>query len=100
MSKRVSPQVVRNVVRDGSPPPREAGARRPRTPSYLVRRRGVHYFQVRPPKGLVACQGVLPPMRVRLGVLPRRDAQRRALTLGALAHDVFDAWRRHMEVQT
>jgi len=37
---------------------------------------------------------------MRLGVLPRRRAQRRALTLGALAHDVFEAWRRHMEMQT
>jgi hypothetical protein len=63
-----------------------------------VRRRGVFFFQVRPPKALAAFRIQLDPIRVRLGVLARREAQRRALTLGALAHDAFDAWRRHMEM--
>jgi hypothetical protein len=60
----------------------------------------VYFFQVRPPKALAAFRFPLDPIRVRLGVLARRKAQRRALTLGALAHDVFDDWRRHMELQT
>jgi hypothetical protein len=80
MAKRVVRDVVHNVVRDGK---RHAGdngrghaaiIRRARAPAYLVCRRGVYFFQIRVPDALVPCR-VVPPIRVRLGRLPRREAQ-------------------------
>lgn len=111
MAKRVSRDVVHNVVRqpasrkgagpnNGRRRGQDATIGRGRAPSYLVCRRSVYFFQVRPPKVLAAFQLQLDPIRVRLGVLTRREAQRRAQTLGALAHDLFHHWRLYMEAQT
>jgi hypothetical protein len=64
----------------------------------LVCRRGVYFFQIRVPDGLVPC-GVMPPIRVRLGRLPRREAQRLALRLHVDAADAFAQRRWQMRQQ-
>lgn len=95
---------ILDVVHDGG---RRAGDRRrghgatirpARAPSYLVCRRGVYFFQIRVPDGLVPC-GVMPPIRVRLGRLPRREAQRLALRLHVDAADAFAQRRWQMRQQ-
>lgn len=85
MAKRVVLDVVHNVVRDG--------ARTSRAPSYLVYRRSVYFFQYRLPKDLEPCLGVRPPVRVRLGEITRREAQRRAALLGISAQSAVEHWR-------
>jgi hypothetical protein len=95
VAKRVSPEVVRKVVHDG-------GVKRPtsrprRGPSYLVRRLSTYFFQIRPPRDLAASGHPCAPIRVRLGVLPKREAQRRAAWLGTLAQAAFGKWRGHLE---
>lgn len=58
---------------------------------------GIHsFFQIRVPKALVACRNV-PPLKVRLGVLGRREAQRRAEELAVLARRLFAERRVVME---
>jgi hypothetical protein len=84
MAKRVSLDVVHNVVRAD---PLKSG---PRQPTYLVRRGEVYFFQIRPPKNLlVPCLGI-PPLRVRLGIRPRRIAQQRAFWLAGIARQIFE----------
>jgi hypothetical protein len=71
-------------------------ARKGRAGRYLVVT-GIHSsFQIRIPKSLVACRS-LPPLRVRLGVLGRREAQRRAEELAVLARRLFAERRRTMD---
>lgn len=95
MSKRVSTNVVHEVVqqkRASKGParwPRGPG----RAPTYLVRRLSTYFFQIRPPSNLAARLPSCAPIRVRLGVLPHREAQRRASWLGALAQTGFSQWR-------
>jgi integrase len=83
MAKRVSPEVVPKVVRVGRPNPTA------RAPTYLVKRRDVFFFQIRPTKTLVSCFGIL-PLRVRLGIRPRREAQDRAIRLAAITRRIFE----------
>src|SRR3984893_11088049 len=85
MAKRVVRDVVHNVVRDG--------ARTFRAPSYLVCRRSVYFFQYRLRKDLEPCLGVRPPVRVRLGEITRREAQRRAAMLGISVQSAVEHWR-------
>jgi hypothetical protein len=85
MAKRVVRDVAHNVVRNG--------ARTSRAPSYLVCRRSVYFFQYRLPKDLEPCLGMRPPVRVRLGEITRRQAQRRAALLGISAQSAFEHWR-------
>jgi len=85
MAKRVVRDVVHNVVRNGAP--------HSRAPSYLVCRGCVYFFQYRLPKDLEPCLGVRPPVRVRLGKITRREAQRRAALLGMMTQDAFEHWR-------
>jgi hypothetical protein len=99
MAKRVSLDVVRKVVRGGTSKKR-AGVQKNglrRAPSYLVRRLSTYFFQIRPPASLDPADGPCPPIRVRLGVLPRWEAQRRAAWLGTMAQASFGQWRRHMQ---
>ena len=99
MAKRESLDVIRNVVRAENaakrPSPRKDGSGR--VPSYLVRRLSTYFFQIRPPASLAPCGASCPPIRVRLGVLPKRDARRRAAWLGTLAQSAFEHWRRGVE---
>jgi hypothetical protein len=97
--KRVSPDVVRKVVRGGAAakPAKHWTSRPRRAPSYLVRRLSTYFFQIRPPRELAGCGPLCAPIRVRLGVLPKREAQRRAAWLGTLAQAAFGQWRRHVE---
>jgi len=94
VSKRVSRNVVHKVVRQKRAT--EDLERRPRgpgrAPTYLVRRLSTYFFQIRPPSSLAAGRLSCAPIRVRLGVLPRREAQRRASWLGALAQARFRHW--------
>jgi len=84
MAKRVSLDIVRNVVRAGRP------KSAPTAPTYLVKRRDIFFFQIRwPKKLLVPCLGI-PPLRIRLGIRSRRVAQQRALWLAGLARQVFE----------
>lgn len=102
MSKRVSRIVVYEVghQKSGS----ERPARRPRgpgrAPTYLVRRLSTYFFQIRPPSNLAARLPSCAPIRVRLGVLPHREAQRRASWLGALAQTGFSQWRGGVNTHT
>ena len=102
MSKRVSRNVVRKVVRQESAS--ERPVRRPRgpgrAPTYLVRRLSTYFFQIRPPSNLAASLPSCAPIRVRLGVLPHREAQRRASWLGALAQTGFSQWRCGVNIHT
>jgi len=99
VAKRVSLDVVRNVIRADNaakrPKARKDGPGR--VPSYLVQRLSTYFFQIRPPAGLAPCGASCPPIRVRLGVLPKRDARRRAAWLGTLAQSAFEHWRRRVE---
>ncbi len=102
MAKRVVRDVVRNVVHEQAsrePAVRGVNIERGRAPSYLVCRRGVYFFQIRLPDGLVPCRVRASPVRVRLGRLARRQAQRQAARLGFMAQAAFERWRRHMDVQ-
>lgn len=104
MAQRVSPNVVHDVVHASD---RRAGgerrgnggsiSRRPRSPSYLVYRRGVYFFQIRVPNRLAACKN-LPPIRVRLGRLPARQARQFALRLRVEAEAAFETRKRQMEM--
>src|SRR3978361_351749 len=85
MAKRVVRDVVHNVVRETD--------RNPRAPSYLVCRRSVYFFQYRLPKDLEPCFGLRPPVRVRLGEITQRGAQRRASSLGISAQSAVEHWR-------
>lgn len=102
MSKRVSRNVVHEVVQQkrasGHPArwPRGPG----RAPTYLVRRLSTYFFQIRPPSNLAARLPSCAPIRVRLGVLPHREAQRRASWLGALAQTAFSQWRGGVNTHT
>lgn len=96
MPKRVSLDVVHKVVRGGDAAKQRQNGRRRNAPSYLVRRISTYFFQIRPPQ-LAPGSGPCAPIRVRLGVLPRREAQRRAAWLGTLAQAGFGEWRRHLE---
>ena len=83
MAKRVSLDVVRNVIRADNtakrPKARKDGPGR--VPSYLVRRLSTYFFQIRPPASLAPCGASCPPIRVRLGVLPRPLRERIPRTL-------------------
>ena len=94
--KRVSLEVVHKVVHGGAAAKQRQAGRRRNAPSYLVRRLSTYFFQIRPPQ-LAPGSGPCAPIRVRLGVLPRREAQRRAAWLGTLAQAGFGEWRRHLE---
>jgi hypothetical protein len=95
VSKRVSRIVVRKVVQQKSASERPARRSRGpgRAPTYLVRRLSTYFFQIRPPANLAVGLSSCAPIRVRLGVLPHREAQRRASWLGALAQTGFSQWR-------
>ncbi len=99
--KRVSPDVAHQVVREavdgGATAAKHRSVRPRRAPSYLVRRLSTSFFQIRPPRELALGGGPCAPIRVRLGVLPKREAQRRAAWLGTLAQAGFGEWRRHLE---
>ena len=56
-------------------------------------------FQIRVPKDLVACRNV-PPLRVSLGPVSRREARRLADELAVMARRLFDEGRRTMESAT
>lgn len=53
-----------------------------------------------PPSNLAAGLPSCAPIRVRLGVLPHREAQRRASWLGALAQTGFSQWRGGVNTHT
>ena len=99
MAKRAVRDVVHNVVHHeaGRKPVaaavRVANIERARAPTYLVCRRGVYFFQIRVPDGLVPCRVGMSPVRVRLGRLARRQAQRQAARLGLMAQATFERWR-------
>lgn len=97
MPKRVSPDVVHQVVGGGASAAKRRSVRPRRAPSYLVRRLSTSFFQIRPPRELALGGGPCAPIRVRLGVLPKREALRRAAWLGTLAQAGFGEWRRHLE---
>jgi hypothetical protein len=56
-------------------------------------------FQIRIPKVLVACRNV-PPLRVSLGAVSRREARRLADELAVMARRLFDEGKRKMETET
>jgi hypothetical protein len=95
VAKRVSLDVVRSVVPGVSAQKRSKSRKDGpgRVPSHLVRREFTYFFQIRRPVSLAPCGGAGPPIRVRLGVLPRQEAQRRASWLGAPAQARFKRWR-------
>ncbi len=93
----LSPDVVHNVVHGGTAVAKPRTGRPRRAPSYLVHRLSTYFFQIRPPRELAPGSGPCAPIRVRLGVLPKREAQRRAAWLGTLAQAGFGEWRRHLE---
>lgn len=97
MPKRVSLDVVHKVVHSGTAANKRQTGRRRNAPSYLVHRLSTYFFQIRPPRELAPGCGPCAPIRVRLGVLPKREAQRRAAWLGTLAQAGFGEWRRHLE---
>jgi hypothetical protein len=101
VSKRVPRNVARKVVQQKSAS--ERPARRPRgagrAPTYLVCRLSTYFFQIRPPSNLAVGLPSCAPIRVRLGVLPHREAQRRASWLGALARTGFSQWRCGVNIQ-
>lgn len=97
--KRVSHSVAPDVVHQ--PDPQNRRPKGPgRTPTYLVRRLSTYFFQIRPPSNLAASLPSCAPIRVRLGVLPHREAQRRASWLGALAQTGFSQWRGGVNTHT
>ena len=110
MAKRVVRDVVHNVVRaqpGSSTRPRGSADR---TPSYLVKRRHIYFFQVRLPQDLIPanrppgesavapCRNAAQPLRIRLGLLPQREARWIALTLAGVAHEAFEFWRQTMDL--
>jgi hypothetical protein len=95
--KRVSLDVVHKVVHSGIAAEKRRTGRSRRAPSYLVHRLSTYFFQIRPPRELAPGHGPCAPVRVRLGVLSKREAQRRAAWLGTLAQAGFGEWRRHLE---
>jgi hypothetical protein len=99
VAKRVCLDVVRNVVRadDVAKRPKSRKDGVGRVPSYLVQRLSTYFFQIRPPASLAPCGASCPPIRVRLGVLPKRDARRHAAWLGTLAQSAFEHRRRGVE---
>jgi hypothetical protein len=95
--KRVSLDVVHKVVHGGVAENKRRTGRPRNAPSYLVRRLSTYFLQIRPPRELAPGSGPCAPIRVRLGVLPKREAQRRTAWLGTLAQAGFGEWRRHLE---
>lgn len=80
-----SPEVVHQLVHDHAAPTTGRTSRRRGAPTYVVRRLSMYFFQIRPPRDL-AGEGIpVAPIRVRLGVLAKREAHRRAVWLGTLA---------------
>jgi hypothetical protein len=102
VSKRVSRNVVHEVVQQKRASERLAHwpSGPGRAPTYLVRRLSKYFFQIRPPSNLAAGLPSCAPIRVRLGVLPHREAQRRASWLGALAQTGFSQWRGGVNTHT
>jgi hypothetical protein len=61
---------------------------------------GIHtFFQIRVPKVLVACRDA-PPLRIRLGVVPRREARRLAEELAVMARRLFAERKVAIETET
>jgi hypothetical protein len=88
MAKRVSREVVQKVVGfDALPATPETRTRAPGR--YLVRRDEVYFFQVRLPKAL-ARSARIPPLRIKLGTRPRREAQAMAEGMARAAKGVFE----------
>lgn len=56
-------------------------------------------FQIRVPRDLAACRNV-PPLRVSLGPVSRRQARRLADELAVMARRLFDEGRRMMEMNS
>jgi hypothetical protein len=98
--KRVSPEVVHQVVHDRAAQAPARSSRRRGAPTYVVRRLSTYFFQIRPPRDLAGDGIQCAPIRVRLGVPPKREAHRRAAWLGILAQAGFGEWRRHLEGHT